>query len=533
MDKNMNILVVDDQEDLRLQVAKMLQQRTADQETFSLIDQIRNRIGKGRDVAPSDARATYKVDTYAQGKDAYEGVKKALAGNQPYAVMFLDMRMPPGWDGLETAQRIRSIDKEIQIVIMTAYADYDQQEIAEKVGEPDKLLYIKKPFHPEEIRQLALALTAKWNLNRREKERLVLTNRLMRENGYLTRQPYESLETTCNSVLNAFVSFLNARSGAFLERLSGRVTILASTAEEEGRELVANLTDQQKNTGRVYTDDASGLAVIPIMFSEFDGLLCLGGKGLEYPYEQLRPFMDILMETARGVLRNAVFMARQSTPDELSIIGPTIGRLANRFDEAVQAIQQIAESLATTPSGAELQQHTQALTHINKRMHDLAEIGSRALDLTTAPVVELVEASLEQCTKTLQKQQIEVTKEIPAELSLTADRQLLVRAFSELIGNAAEALSRDTREHSLEISIRAKDRDGQIEITIRDNAMGVADDLESRLFDPFVSTGGEAHGGLGATLVRQIVRRHHGTVQCSTQAGQGTTFTLTLPATPS
>ena len=135
MESNRRILVVDDQEDLRNQVAKMLTKRGGQNETSSLIEQIRNRISRSKESpTPQSEKINYSVDTVGQGKEAYELVKESFAKKEPYSVMFLDMRMPPGWDGLETAQRIRAIDKEVQIVIMTAYADYEQQEIADLVG---------------------------------------------------------------------------------------------------------------------------------------------------------------------------------------------------------------------------------------------------------------------------------------------------------------------------------------------------------------------------------------------------------------
>jgi two-component system NtrC family sensor kinase len=158
MNENRRILIVDDQDDLRKQLSRLLTQFDSKSETSSLIQKMR-RITGSKEAAATKDPIKYEIAAVSQGKKAYEMVKDSFSRSEPYALMFLDMRMPPGWNGLETAQRIRSIDKEIQIVVMTAYADYEQHEIAERVGDPEKLLYLKKPFHPEEIRQLALSLT--------------------------------------------------------------------------------------------------------------------------------------------------------------------------------------------------------------------------------------------------------------------------------------------------------------------------------------------------------------------------------------
>src|SRR5262249_49740759 len=84
---------------------------------------------------------------------------------QPYAMAFVDVRMPPGWDGIETIGRIWEVDPEVQIVVCTAYADYSWEEMRAKVGHPDNLLVLKKPFDNIEVQQLAHAMTRKWFLN--------------------------------------------------------------------------------------------------------------------------------------------------------------------------------------------------------------------------------------------------------------------------------------------------------------------------------------------------------------------------------
>lgn len=176
MDRNKRILVVDDQHDLREQLAKLLERSSKKNDTSSLVQQMRAKLlGQTESDESEDESGPedegYHVDTVGQGKDAFEKVKEKNEGGEPYALMFLDMRMPPGWDGLETAKRIREIDKNLEIVIMTAYADHDQSKIAKEVGTPEKLLYIKKPFQAEEIFQLALSLTTKWTQEQQEKVR--------------------------------------------------------------------------------------------------------------------------------------------------------------------------------------------------------------------------------------------------------------------------------------------------------------------------------------------------------------------------
>ncbi len=104
---------------------------------------------------------------YCDGAEAaVEAVKKALDAKQPFAVAFLDMRMPPGPDGVWAAGRIRELDPAIEIAVCTAYSDVDPCEIGGRVPPEDKLSYLQKPFHPHEVRQMAIALASKWRAER-------------------------------------------------------------------------------------------------------------------------------------------------------------------------------------------------------------------------------------------------------------------------------------------------------------------------------------------------------------------------------
>ncbi|WP_296222715.1 GGDEF and EAL domain-containing protein [uncultured Sphingomonas sp.] len=101
-----------------------------------------------------------------QGLDAIQAVEAALGEGRPYSVAFIDVRMPPGIDGKETARRIRTIDPDIHLVIVTGYSDVSSAEIIEVAGPPDKLFYLAKPFEAAEVVQTAIALGKRWDVDR-------------------------------------------------------------------------------------------------------------------------------------------------------------------------------------------------------------------------------------------------------------------------------------------------------------------------------------------------------------------------------
>jgi CheY-like chemotaxis protein len=120
--------------------------------------------------AASPVRFSYTIDSAYQGQEGLEKVIAAVQHQRPYALGFVDMRMPPGWDGIETIEHLWQADPELQIVICTAYSDYSWSEISTRLGATDQLLILKKPFDMAEVRQLAAALTRKWTLSTQHKE---------------------------------------------------------------------------------------------------------------------------------------------------------------------------------------------------------------------------------------------------------------------------------------------------------------------------------------------------------------------------
>ena len=111
---------------------------------------------------PAVAGPAFAVDSAMQGREGVERVRQSLAEGRPYSVAFVDMRMPPGWDGLETIEQLWKVDPEVQIVVCSAYTDYDWLELLARLGHSDQLIVIKKPFEPIEILQAASALSRKW-----------------------------------------------------------------------------------------------------------------------------------------------------------------------------------------------------------------------------------------------------------------------------------------------------------------------------------------------------------------------------------
>lgn len=124
------------------------------------------------DVQDAPVSEGYEVECADQGQIGFALVQKAIRKQRPFAMAFVDMRMPPGWDGIETIEYLWKADPDLQMVICTAYSDHQWDQVMQRLGHSEKLLILRKPFDMVEVRQLADSLTAKWNLAYRAKRQL-------------------------------------------------------------------------------------------------------------------------------------------------------------------------------------------------------------------------------------------------------------------------------------------------------------------------------------------------------------------------
>ncbi len=163
---NHKILIVDDNTAIHNDFAKILcPHKSVDEDKYEeLNDALFNEHENHESVA------VFRLDSAYQGEEGFQMVRQAYEAGEPYALAFVDMRMPPGWDGMETISRMWEVDLDLQVVICTAYSDHSWDELVMHLGCSDRLLILKKPFDSLEVRQIACALTEKWSLLRANRD---------------------------------------------------------------------------------------------------------------------------------------------------------------------------------------------------------------------------------------------------------------------------------------------------------------------------------------------------------------------------
>jgi CheY-like chemotaxis protein len=150
------ILVIDDDRDSHELLRRMLSKPLPD-----------DPESRGRSLMPC-----FEIDSAYQGEEGLDLIEKSVRAKRPYSLAFVDVRMPPGWDGVKTISKIWEKYSDIQVIVCTAYSDYSWEQMARELRHLDRIVILNKPFEKIEVVQLAVALTAKWQLKQQSKLRV-------------------------------------------------------------------------------------------------------------------------------------------------------------------------------------------------------------------------------------------------------------------------------------------------------------------------------------------------------------------------
>jgi two-component system sensor histidine kinase/response regulator len=165
-EKNHRILVIDDNPAIHQDFKKILGRKPD-------VDHLaKSEASIFGDEAEPDPLPEFQIDSAFQGQEGLDLIERSLREDRPYSMAFVDVRMPPGWDGVETTAQIWQRYPDLQVVICTAYSDYSWEDMLKKFGYSDRLVILKKPFDNIEVVQLAISMSEKWRLYQQAKLRL-------------------------------------------------------------------------------------------------------------------------------------------------------------------------------------------------------------------------------------------------------------------------------------------------------------------------------------------------------------------------
>ena len=152
------LLVIDDSEAIHLDFRRIFASHS--RKSGSDLDLLGEALfGTSEPLGALPDTVEFEVDSAFQGQEGVAKVREALRAGRPYDIVFLDHRMPPGWNGTETLRHLRAIAPSQQVVLCSAYSDYSWEKLVQEFGEPERLMELRKPFNSRKVRELALTLT--------------------------------------------------------------------------------------------------------------------------------------------------------------------------------------------------------------------------------------------------------------------------------------------------------------------------------------------------------------------------------------
>ncbi|RXK52851.1 response regulator [Oleiharenicola lentus] len=495
--------------------------------------------------SPAAAPVCFEMDTAVQGQTGLALVQDAVGEGRPYALAFVDMRMPPGWDGLETIRHLWAADPNLQVVICTAYSDHSWSTITERLGHSDNLLILKKPFDHVEVLQLTHALTRKWRLARDVEANVAQLDELLRHRTEALRGAEEGFTAAFDASphAQAIVTLdqpeVLAVNNAF-ERIMGlpRSAVLGLTPENFGRGFDPGRWHAL--LGRL----GSGMPV--------DDHACLYQPDAKTRRElrcSARPLTIRGRRCSIWVLRDVteqVETERQlRQAQKMEAIGQLAAGVAHDFNNLLTIIQgYTSEVLALHPAG----ETRQMLEPVQAAAIRAANLTRQLLIFSRKEVVQPQEldlvgvlGELRPLLRRLIGPHIVFKCTLPARLApVMADPANVEQVIVNLVVNARDAMPQGGR---IEVSARAlhlapgsaqlqsgSAAGDYIEIAVSDTGTGISPEVLPRIFEPFFTTKEAGKGtGLGLSTVYSIVRQQGGWIRVDSTVGQGTTFFIYQP----
>jgi two-component system, cell cycle sensor histidine kinase and response regulator CckA len=514
----------------------------------------------------------FELECAAQGEEGLKVVQQAVAANRRFSVAFVDVRMPPGWDGIETAVKLWQADPDLQIVICTAFSDYSWEEIVQRLGPSDRLLILKKPFDMVEVLQLANALSHKWLLGTQVKARLdeldglvksrtaelseanhqllgdIESRKRAEEALRISEERFRSVWERTNDGMR-----LTDREGLIIDVNEAYCHLVGLPREKLVRQIFSvTYAGHGPNDGLdVYRQRFDDRDVLPRLNTRVklwnqqavdleisNSFIELGGHGRLV----LSIFRDV---TQRNVLEQQFRQAQK-----MEAIGQLAGGVAHDFNNLLAVIRGNTELILLTTSEKLGPKPLEYLKQVVTAADRATNLTRQLLAFSRKQVMQAEPLNLNEVIGNLTKMLTRIIGEdvhlhcaYAARLPLVkADVGMIEQVVVNMVVNARDAMARGgqlliTTDRAVfdEDYCRTHPtaRPGEFaRVAIEDSGTGIARQHLPHIFEPFFTTKQPGKGtGLGLATAYGIVQQHDGWIDVETEEGKGTTFTVFLPAT--
>ena len=576
-------MVIDDNEAIHQDFRKILARDTV--RNGALADMAAELFGQGE---PATRAVDFEIDSAFQGREGLERVLQACAEQRPYAMAFVDMRMPPGWDGIETISRIWAEYPDLEVVVCTAYSDLSLEQIIQKLGDTDRMVILKKPFDMIEVTQLARALTEKWRLGQQVKRKIAILENLAEKGASELVESEERFRLIAENAADLI---------AVLE-LDGTITYRSPSFT---RVLGFPLDGSQnaERCGEIHPDDCEMVA------ADRQEMIRTGiGRVLEYRMRHRdgswRTFESHgnPVRNARGEVENLVVVGREITErkkaeeerrqmevqllhaQKMESIGQLAAGIAHEINtptqyigdntlfvkEGIVELMKVLEAYGRLLQAAKEQAFSRELTEEVEATVKVADAEYLAKEIPKAidqslmgirRVAKIVGAMKEfSHPGTNEKTPLDLHRAIESTITVATNEWKYVadvvtdfcgdlpavpclpgelnQVILNLIVNASHAIADVAGESAggkgiITVSTRLDDE--WVEIRVADTGTGIREEIRSKIFDPFFTTKGVGKGtGQGLAIAHSVVvDKHGGELQLESAVGKGSTFIIRLP----
>lgn len=570
------ILIIDDNRDIHADFRKILLSTPSvevqmDQAASALFGESSRLV----------ERPEFELDSAYQGQQGLAVVQEANAEGRPFALAFVDMRMPPGWDGIETTAHLLEADPNLQLVICTAYSDYSWEEIARRLGSPDRLVILKKPFDIVEIQQLCNAMTEKWRLGLQARKSMECLEEMVRQRteeleaanvklvqDIAQRQRAEQALRESERRLAEIVDFLP--DATFAIDRDGKIIAWNRAIEEITGLKAANMLGKGDYEHALPFYGARRPVLIDLVLqpddatarryrffqTEGDVLVAeteLAMKGKKHTlWIKARPLYngqgDIVgaIETLRDVTDRKELEMQLRQSQKMEAFGQLAAGVAHDFNNILTVIHGNA-FLLQGDDISESERETGA-AEICAASLKAANLTRQLLTFSQRQVFQPQPMDLNEVVTNMTKMLRRLIGEhinlearyAPGTVNVDADPVMMEQILINLAVNSRDAMPKGgnllvktavTSFTQAELASKPHGRPGNfILLSVTDTGVGIDPEHLPHVFEPFFTTKGPGKGtGLGLATVFGIVKQHQGWIEIESQPKAGATFHIYLP----
>lgn len=515
---NTAVLIIDDEEIVRDNIEEILIPQAATEDELNVNDAINLLLDTPKPLIATRTPniPIFTVKKASNGMEGVKLVKEAVEAGAPYAVIFLDMRMP-GWNGLETAIEIRKYDEKAEIIFITAYSDRSIDEIVEQAGQ--NVGYHCKPYAPEEIIQLATKAVNDYNKLRNLEKLIESISSIGLNKQQLNSLLKNILDQLANSVETDVALMGKLHDDFSYEQI---LSIGAFDNKVNADELIARVK-------KIELEKDSVIQVDELFLARMDKytVFALLKKHEKLKTEKLY-LLKLFVQNAAQAIRNAELNETLLQKEKLSAVGQVIGMVMHDLRTPIKNIKVLTGMVREDGNDSDL------IDLIDQSAEQASEIFDDFIDFINNTPVKKVPLALHTVIAdaiSLADNRdgiafINITQNVPEHIIVQGDESKLRRSISNLINNAIDVLH-DHTVLNAHINITVTVNDKTVFILVKDNGPGIPAEIAKTLFDPFVTKQKNNGTGLGLAIVRQYINAHGGDI--STVNDNGAIFTISLP----